>query len=43
MTYEQKMVLYGKTGKPTNVVVSWIEEDGRPRMVSAYIKEATDD
>ena len=43
MKKKKKMVLYGKTGKPTNVVVSWIEEDGRPRMVSAYIKEATDD
>ncbi len=39
MTYEQKMILYGKTGKPTNVVVAWIDEGGTPRMTSAYIKE----
>ena len=43
MVYEQKMILYGKTGKPTNVVISWIAEDGKPRMVSAYIKEAKND
>ncbi len=41
-TYEQKMILYGKTGKPANVIVSWIDEGGHPRMVSAYIKEAKD-
>lgn len=39
MTYEQKMILYGKTGKPTNVMVSWIDDAGSPRMTSAYIKE----
>lgn len=40
MKYEQQMILYGKTGSPANVVVSWIDEDGIPRMTSAYIKEA---
>lgn len=39
MMYEQKMILYGRTGKPTNVVVAWIDEGGTPRMTSAYIKE----
>lgn len=39
MKYEQQMILYGKTGTPTNVVVGWIVEGGRPRMTSAYIKE----
>ena len=37
--YEQKLILYGKTGKPTNVVVGWIVQDGQPRLTSAYIKE----
>ena len=39
MTYEQKLILFGKNNTPANVVVSWIVEDGRPRMTSAYIKE----
>ena len=39
MAYEQKMILYGKTKKPTNVVVAWIIENGNPRLISAYIKE----
>lgn len=39
MKYEQQMILYGKKGTPANVVVSWIDEDGIPRMTSAYIKE----
>ena len=44
MVYEQKMILYGETKKPTNVIVSWIAgEGGKPRMVSAYIKEVKDD
>lgn len=39
MKYEQLMVLYGKKNTPANVVVGWIEENGAPRMTSAYIKE----
>ena len=39
MKYEQLMVLYGKKNKPANVVVSWIVENGIPRMTSSYIKE----
>lgn len=39
MTYEQKVILFGKTGKPTNVIVAWIDEGGTPRMTSTYIKE----
>ncbi len=39
MVYEQKIILYGKTQKPTNVVVGWIVENGTPRLTSAYIKE----
>lgn len=37
--YEQKMVLYGKTRNPTNVVVGWIYKDGETRMTTAYISE----
>lgn len=39
MTYEQKMIIYGKLGKPANVVVAWIDEPTGIRMTSAYIKE----
>lgn len=38
--YEQKMVIYGLNGTPANVVVGWIEKDGKTRLTSAYIKEA---
>ena len=38
--YEQKMILYGKTNNPTNVIVGWIRTpDQSVRMTSAYIKE----
>lgn len=38
--YEQKIVVYGKNGKPANVVVGWIHRpDGSTSMTSAYIKE----
>ena len=37
--YEQKMILYGRTGRPTNVIVGWILENDRPRMTTAYVKE----
>ena len=38
--YEQRMILYGATGNPANVVVGWIvKEDGNISMTSAYIKE----
>ena len=37
--FEQKIIMYGKTGKPTNVVVAWIKEGTETRMTSAYIKE----
>ena len=37
--YEQKMVLYGNTGNPANVVVGWIYKDGVARMTTAYISE----
>jgi len=33
------MVLYGKTGKPTNAVVGWIYKDGEVRVTTAYISE----
>lgn len=39
MTYEQKVVLRGKNGNLANAIVAWIEERGRPRMVTVYIKE----
>lgn len=37
--YEQKMILYGKTGNPANVTVGWIYKDGVARMTTAYISE----
>lgn len=37
--YEQKMILYGKTGNPANVVVRWIAKDGNISMTTAYISE----
>lgn len=37
--YEQKMILYGVTGKPTNVVVGWNTINGETKMTTAYIKE----
>ena len=38
--YEQKMIVYGKNGKPANVVVGWNQRpDGTISMSSAYIKE----
>ena len=38
--YEQKMILYGTTGNPANVVVGWIHKtDGTVSMTTAYIKE----
>lgn len=37
--YEQKMVLYGLNGTPANVIVAWIEKDGKTKLTSAYIKE----
>ena len=39
--YEQQMILYGKKGKPANVLVAW-SDDTEPdgiKMVSAYITE----
>lgn len=37
--YEQKMVLYGKSRRPANVIVGWIVNENITRMTSAYIKE----
>lgn len=39
MKYEQLLILYGKTGRPANVVVGWIMQNGTPQLTSAYIKE----
>ena len=38
--YDQLLILYGKTGRPANVVAAWIMENGTPRLTSVYIKEA---
>ena len=36
----KKMILYGTTGNPANVVVGWIHKtDGTVSMTTAYIKE----
>lgn len=38
--YEQKQILYGKHGKPANVITGWIvKPDGAVNLTSAYIKE----
>lgn len=38
--YEQQMILYGESGTPANVIISWIcKPDGSTSMTSAYIKE----
>lgn len=37
--YEQKIILYGNKGKPANVVIGWLCNDGGTKMTSAYIKE----
>lgn len=37
--YEQLMVLYGENGKPANVLVAWLNKNGKTRMTNAYIKE----
>ena len=37
--YEQKIVLYGPSGKPANVIVGWKHHDGKTWMTTAYIKE----
>ena len=42
--YEQKMILYGRTNNPANVVVGWIvKPDGSTTMTSPYIKEVKKD
>ena len=37
--YEQKIVLYGKKGKPANVILGWMCKDGKTWLTSCYIKE----
>lgn len=38
--YEQKIIIYGKNGKPANVIVGWIcKKDMTTSMSSVYIKE----
>ncbi|MFV0351218.1 MAG: minor capsid protein [Oscillospiraceae bacterium] len=37
--YEQKMVLYGPSGRAANVVVGWNAKDGKQNLTSVYIKE----
>lgn len=41
--YEQLTVLYGSKGKPANVLVSWLNKDGKTHMTNAYIKEVKND
>lgn len=38
--YSQRMVLYGKTGKPTNVIVAWIYDGKGTRMTTAFTRKA---
>ena len=38
--YEQKIILYGKKGRPANVIVGWLRRpDSTTSMSSVYIKE----
>lgn len=39
LKYEQKMVLYGKKGKPANVIVGWMCKDQSTHLTTPYIKE----
>lgn len=37
--YEQRLILFGKRGRPANVIVAWLIEGEKPRMTSVYLKE----
>jgi SPP1 gp7 family putative phage head morphogenesis protein len=37
--YEQQIILYGKTEKPTNVIIGWMVQGDRTWMSTTYIKE----
>lgn len=41
--YEQKLIMYGKHGKPTNVIVGWLKDGKSTKMTSTYIKEVKGD
>jgi hypothetical protein len=36
--YEQKMVIYGKKGKPANVIAAWTADKGHTHLSTAYIE-----
>lgn len=37
--YEQQIIFYNKNKEPVNVLVAWIESDGKTHMTTAYITE----
>lgn len=37
--YEQRMVIYGRKGKPSNLIVGWMVQGDKTWMTTAYIKE----
>lgn len=38
--YEQKIILYGITGQPANLIIGWIvRDDGVTSLTSVYLKE----
>jgi hypothetical protein len=37
--YEQQIIFYNKNNEPVNVLVAWIESDGKTYMTTAFITE----
>ena len=37
--YEQQIIFYNKNKEPVNVLVAWIESDGKTHMTTAFITE----
>ena len=37
--YEQRVILYGKKGKPANVIIGWTHKEGKTWMSTAFMKE----
>lgn len=37
--YEQQIIFYNKNNEPVNVIVAWLENNGKTHMTTAYITE----
>lgn len=37
--YEQRMILYGRKGKPANVIIGWTHKEDKTWMSTAFMKE----